>query len=199
MIQSKGIVNYQLIPYEKIKIEPTKIETSLDFLSGLKTFQTYDWVVFSDSSENIQISVSTAGMIEISVDIQLNKLKDTIYLLDKLTKKILSRLKTDAKFFVEMYIGGLDSIGLEHLIKQKLEFNEFKEISFNLDEITKVVIFKNQNQYTILIKGLNNISKIFQIYSFIMTGKISDLIDFSIKKINISITKTLTKKIFLDV
>lgn len=198
MLQSKGIISYQLIPIEKLKVDLMKIEASLNFLNNLKTYYTNDWIIFS-SAENIRIGISTTGIVDISIYIELTRVKEIILLLYKLTTKIISKLHLDSRFFIELCITGSDSIGLEPLIKQELGFNELKEISFNFDYTAKVLILKNKNEYTILVRGIDDVTKVLQVYSFIINGKISDVKNYPITEINITTAQTLTKKILLEV
>lgn len=198
MPQSKGIISYQLIPIEKLKVDLMKIEASLNFLNNLKTSYTNDWIIFS-SAENIRIGISATGIVDISTYTELTRVEEIILLLYKLTKKIISKLKVDASFFVELCITGSDSVGLESLIKQELGFNELKEIGFNLNSTAKVLILKKNSEYTISVRGIDDVNKVIQVYSFITSGKISDLKNYPITQINITTEQTLTKKIVLEV
>lgn len=198
MLQNKGVIDYHVSPQSEVKLDIRIIQDSLDFLKDLESYRINNWIIFSDPSENIKISISKTGIIEISVDVELAKLKETIYLIDKLTNKILSTLKIDIKFLVDVYISGSNSIGLEYLLKKELNLNDFKELNLIFDSDTKVYLKKYKGDATILIRGQNNIDKIFQVYRFINTGKIEDLRNFSIKGINVTTPKTITKDIFLN-
>ena len=198
MLQNKGVIDYHVSPQSEVKLDIRIIQDSLDFLKDLESYRINNWIIFSDPSENIKISISKTGIIEISVDVELAKLKETIYLIDKLTNKILSTLKIDIKFLVDVYISGSNSIGLKYLLKKELNLNDFKELNLIFDSDTIVYLKKYKGDATILIRGQNNIDKIFQVYRFINTGKIEDLRNFSIKGINVTTPKTITKDIFLN-
>jgi hypothetical protein len=193
MIQNNGIIEYHLLPHEKLKINKVNIIHSLDFLNEFNISKVYNWIIFSNN-EDIKICISTSGIIEISIDINLSKIEESIQLLDKLAKKIVSMLNLKEKFLIDLYIAGLEKIGIESLIKQKIEYNE---LDFDFKSEIKVRIIKNAANRIILIKGADNVEKITQIYSTLTSTKISNS-DFQIKEINLIQSKTLTKEILLN-
>lgn len=194
MIQNNGIIEYHLLPHEKFKLSSENIIHSLDFLNEFDIYRVHSWIIFSNASEDIKICISTSGIIEISIDIDLRKIKDSMKLLDKLAHKIVSILNLDTNFLIDLHIAGLDKIGIEYLIKQGIEYNEME---FDLKSEIKLKIIKNDEDRIITIKGADNVEKISQIYSIITSTKISNL-NFQIKEIKLIQSTTLTKENLLN-
>lgn len=193
MIQNNGIIEYHLFPHKKLKINIEHVIHSLDFLNEFDISRAYDWIIFSND-EDVKICISTSGIIEISIDINLSKINESIQLLDKLAQKIVSMLNLKENFLIDLYISGLEKIGIEYLVKQKIEYNE---MDFDFKSEIKVKIIKNADNRIILIKRADNVEKISQIYSTLTSTKISNS-DFQIKEINLIKSKTLTKTTFLN-
>lgn len=192
MIQHNGSVEYHLLPHDKLKINKENIIHSLDFLKGFDISGVCDWIIFSN--EDIKICISTSGIIEISADINLNQMKESIKLLDKLAQKIISMLKLNNKFLIDLYITGSEKFGIEYLIKQGIEYNE---IDFDFKSEIKVKIIKNNDNRILLIKGADDVEKISQTYSTLTCTKKS-YSGIPIEKINVTQSKTLTKAMFLN-
>jgi len=182
MINNKNLIEYHLTPVKKTNLLLDKLVYSLNFIKYSNINIKQDWVNF-DINEDIQLSVSKNGSINITTRVPENKINETINLLDKLSKKIISNLAiTNDEFLIELSVVESKPINFENYLKNKFEKDDLRIVNFKLNSKIKTQIMKIEKEYVISIKGENEIEKIKQVYWNIISGNISHVEDLKITK-----------------
>ncbi|MCX9085490.1 MAG: hypothetical protein OIN87_11925 [Candidatus Methanoperedens sp.] len=189
MINNKNLIEYHIIPIKKTNLRSDTILYSLAFIKNADISITQDWINFG-IDENIQLSISKNGSINITTRAFENQIDETINLLDKLAKKVISHLAlTNQKFLIELCVIETKLINFENYLKHKFEMVNPRIINYKLNSKIKTQIMKLDDEYVISIKGENEIEKIKEAYLNILAGNINQIEDLKIT--NSVLIKTL--------
>lgn len=180
MINNKNLIEYHSIPIKKTNLRLDKILYSLAFIKNANISITQDWINFG-INDDIQLSVSKNGSINITTRAFENQINETINLLDKLAKKVISHLAlTNEKFLIELCVIEPQLINFKNYLKNKIGTDNLRIINYKLNSKIKAQIMKLDEEYVISIKGDNEIEKIKEAYLNILSGDISQVEDLKI-------------------
>lgn len=179
---NKNLIEYHSIPIKKTNLRLDKILHSLDFIKNANINIMQDWINFG-INDDIQLSVSKNGSINITTRVFENQINETINLLDKLAKKVISHLAlTNEKFLIELCIIKPHLVNFKNYLKNKIGTDNLRIINYKLNSKIKTQIMKIDEEYVISIKGDNEIEKIKEAYLNILSGDISQVEDLKITK-----------------
>ncbi len=180
MINNKNLIEYHIIPIKKTNLRSDKILYSLAFIKNANISVTQDWINFG-INEDIQLSVSKNGSINITTQAFENQIDEVINLLDKLAKKVISHLALkNEKFLIELCVIEPKLINFEIYLKNKFGIDNLRIINYNPNSKIKAQIMKLDEDYVISIKGGSEIEKIKEAYFNIITGNINQLEDLRV-------------------
>lgn len=191
MVRTNNLIEYQIVPYQKLKLTPSVLLKKLAFIKGLTFSIGHNAVSFIDPKSETQITVSETGVITLTARPRADKTKEVISLMDGLAQKIMVKLNPVAPFLLEFYIVQSDKPHFCKLpILASVKENYTVDFLFNLK--TKAQIIKNQDVAIITIKGFNEVETVLQIYSYLLDGNVRHLRDVTLNKNEVSLQKVLT-------
>lgn len=187
-MNEKNLIDYVAIPKKEINVELSQIPSIKAFLKDFNFHTSRDWYNFIDKDEDIEISISKTGIVAITLRIYLEDTEKAIALLDKISKKICSFI-SDKEFSIETSILEKRKIDMKQFIGKEIDIKEFRSMSFKVAPEIKMRISKSDEEHIISFRDSNDINRLLNIYSSILTGK--ELRDLTHTGAEVMITKSV--------
>lgn len=184
----KNIIDYVAIPKEEVSIELSQLSSIKAFLKDFNFHTSQDWHNFIDKDEDIEISVSKKGIVAITLRIYPEDTEKAIVPLDKISKKIRSFISYK-EFSIETSILEKRKIDMKQFIGKEIDIKEFRSMSFTVAPEIKMRISKSDEEHIISFRDSNDINRLLNIYSSILTGK--ELKDLTHTGAEVMITKSV--------
>ncbi|MGB7002570.1 MAG: hypothetical protein WBE22_11315 [Halobacteriota archaeon] len=183
---NKNLIDYVAMPKKEINVELSQIPSIKAFFKDFNFHTSRDWYNFVD--EDIEISISKTGIVAITLRIYPEDTEKAISLLDKISKKIRSFI-SDKEFSIEISILEKRKIDIKQFIGKETDVKEFRSMSFKVAPEIKMRISSCEEEHIISFRDGKDISRLLNIYSFILNGK--ELRDLTPTGANVTITKSL--------
>jgi predicted RNA-binding protein YlqC (UPF0109 family) len=184
---NKNLIDYVAIPKKEINVEWSQILSIKAFLKGFNFHKSRDWYNFIDKDEDIEISVSKTGIVAITLRIYPEDTEKAIALLDKISKKIRSFISYK-EFSIEISILEKRKFDMKQFIGKEIDMNKFRSMNFKVAPEIKMRISSRDEEHIISFRESRDISRLLNIYSFILNGK--ELRDLTPTEVDVTITKS---------
>ena len=185
---NENLIDYVAMPKKEINVELSQIPSIKAFFEDFNFHTSRDWYNFVDEDEDIEISISKTGIVAITLRIYPEDTEKAISLLDKIAKKICSFI-SDKEFSIEISILEKRKIDIKQFIGKETDVKEFTSMSFKLAPEIKMRISSREDEHIISFRDGKDISRLLNIYSFILNGK--ELRDLTHTGADVTITKSV--------
>ena len=128
------------------------------------------------------------GIVAITLRIYPEDTEKAIALLDKISKKIRSFISYK-EFSIEISILEKRKIDMKQFIGKEIDIKEFRSMNFKLAPKIKMRISSREEEHIISFRDSKDISRLLNIYSFILNGK--ELRDLTPTEVDVTITKSV--------
>ena len=185
---NKNLIDSVAIPKEEVNVSTSQMSSIKAFLKKFNFHTSRDWYNFIDKDEDIEISISKKGIVAITLRIYPEDTEKAISLLDKISKKIRSFISYK-EFSVEISILEKRKFDMKQLIGKEIDIKEFRSMNFKLAPEIKMRISSREDEHIISFRDGKDISRLLNIYSFILNGK--ELRDLTHTGADVTITKSV--------